>query len=589
MTVLVRKGPDKEEYNPVLKYYLIAWGIPMIVCGITLAGNAKNYDITNYCWLTSQASIGAFIIPGGLIVTINMIIFLRLHNLVNKRFPESTANKALDDGAHVNRHPRKHETAIHGDFHFPDRSELLDFVKGSLLVMLILCIDCGFVVMIFVNRKGSSRYLYHLFSYGFAIANMILGLAVFIFHCVRREDVHVCWRSLFKRFRGSLDEQNRMEIESLLEPLNHPVLNTPIRSNGRVSRMNSDHNHEHSDVVSALSAAHSHFTHDVPSSRPSSIFGPSICDSKIPGKQGFGKLTLPSYDNNKPSQVVSESESAAPQAAPTAPPLPLTGFAPYPQSSIPDAAQLPTDPSADVTVQSTPVQNTATPDFTITTVSERTFSDASNLHSEVRSGVKQFEPLREMVSSDHGPMPPHVDPAVRVNQKPCLPLHNIVAPNWKPVRRGGSTAVFYPYVDPGYKSLHSPGPNSLNSVLSSTQHQIAPTSKVEALSTMGAFTIPQRSEVMGATNSVKPPSAGNQTDQEQLPKRQSDCEAKRQTESEVQQEKAEKARKVRTSGRRRRMRSRTRFDDLPVEKCLIYVPLAEEQETLLPVRSETSV
>ena len=26
MTVLVRKGPDKEEYNPVLKYYLIAWG-----------------------------------------------------------------------------------------------------------------------------------------------------------------------------------------------------------------------------------------------------------------------------------------------------------------------------------------------------------------------------------------------------------------------------------------------------------------------------------------------------------------------------------------------------------------------------------
>ena len=26
MTILVQKGPDKEEYNPVLKYYLIAWG-----------------------------------------------------------------------------------------------------------------------------------------------------------------------------------------------------------------------------------------------------------------------------------------------------------------------------------------------------------------------------------------------------------------------------------------------------------------------------------------------------------------------------------------------------------------------------------
>lgn len=32
MTILVRKGLDKEEYNPVLKYYLIAWGEFAYVC-----------------------------------------------------------------------------------------------------------------------------------------------------------------------------------------------------------------------------------------------------------------------------------------------------------------------------------------------------------------------------------------------------------------------------------------------------------------------------------------------------------------------------------------------------------------------------
>ena len=542
------------------------------------------------CWLTSHASIGAFIIPGGLIVTINMIIFLRLHNLVNRKFPEPVSGRALDDAIHVNCNSRRDEVAVRGDFHFPDRSELLDFVKGSLLVMLILCIDCGFVVMIFVNRKGSSRYLYHLFSYGFAIANMILGLAVFIFHCVRREDVHVCWRSLFNRIRGSVDENSTHEIESLLEPLNHPALTSPLRSNGRVSKMNSDHNNEHSDVVSALSAAHSHFTHDIPSSRPSSIFGPSGSDAKNLGRQGFGKLTLPSYDNNKPTQRASESESAAPQPTPTAPPLPLTGFAPYPPSSIPETIQLVSDPPASIPVQSTIIQNAGTPDFTITTVSERTFSDTSNLHSEIRSGVKPFEPLREIITSDHSSMPSHVDPVLRATQNPCVPLQTIVAPNWKPVRRGGSSAVFYPYVDPNFKSLQSPGPSSLNSVLSNAQQPVLPAPKIEPLSTVGPFTIPHRSEVIGATNCSKTSSIGNQTDQEQMPKRQSDNETKKQPENEIQQEKVDsKVRKNRTSGRRRRMRSRTRFDDLPVEKCLIYVPLVEEQEPQIPIRNETSV
>ena len=517
-----------------------------------------------------------------------MIIFLRLHNLVNRKFPDPTSNRALSNEIHANCNSRRHETAKQGgDFHFPDRSELLDFVKGSLLVMLILCIDCGFVVIIFINRKGSSRYLYHLFSYGFAIANMILGLAVFIFHCVRREDVHVCWRSLFNRMRGSADEDKTNEIESLLEPLNHPMLNSPLRSNGRVSRMHSDHNNELSDVISALSAAHSHFTHDIPSSRPSSIFGPSGGDPKSQGKQGIGKLTLPIYDNNKPTQRVSESESAAPQALPTAPPLPLTGFAAYPPSTIPETAQIVNEPSGNVVVQSAVVQNAATPDFTITTVSERTFSDTSNLQSEVRSGVKHFEPLHEIVTSDH--MPSHVDPILRANQNACLPLQNIVAPNWKPVRRGGSSAVFYPYVDPNFKSLQSPGPSSLSSVLTTTQQQIPNAATIEPLSTVGPFTLPHRSEVIGATNSIKPPSAGNQTDQDQVSKRQSDNEAKKKSENELLQERVEKVRKVKTSGRRRRMRSRTRFDDLPVEKCLIYVPLIEEQEPQIPIRNETSV
>ena len=492
-------------------------------------------------------------------------------------------------------HAKPNETVKQVEFHFPDRSELLDFVKGSLLVMLILCIDCGFVVMIFVNRKGSSRYLYHLFSYGLAIANMILGLAVFIFHCIRREDVLVCYKSLFYNKRLVMDAQNGNEVETLLEPLPNPVLSTPLRSNGGLSRVSSDHNNEQSDVISAFSAAHSHFTHDVPSSRPSSIFGPSAADPKGQGKHG--KLTLPIYDNNKPMQRVSESESNIQPPMPTAPPLPLTGFAAYPPSTIPEAVMPVHDIPTNAAVQSTALQNTATPDFTITTVSERTFSDTSNLQSDIRAGARHFEALRENVTSDHSSVPSHVDPVLRQNHNGHVPLRNIVAPNWKPVRRGGSSAVFYPYVDPNFKSLQSPGPNSLNSVITTTssmqqqqqQQQNQSPARVEPLATVGPFTIPHRSEVIGATNSNKTPSIGNQTDQDQMPKRQSDNETMKQAESEAQPKKVERVNKSRTATRRRRMRSRTRFDDLPVEKCLIYVPLIEEIEKPVPIGNETSV
>eukprot|EP00795_Rhopilema_esculentum_P012554 gene12554-3247_t len=585
MTVLVKKGPDKEEYNPVLKYYLISWGLPMIVCGITLAGNVKNYNATTYCWLTSQASIGAFIIPGGLVLIINIIIFLRLHALVNRKYPEHLSRDEPDNNLLSDRNSRA-SNMRKSDFHFPDRGELLDFVKGSLLVMLILCIDCGFVVMIFVNRDGSSRYLYHLFSYGFAISNMILGLSMFIFHCVRREDVHVCWKSLFHGKRALKDVPIAAENEILLESANDAIKSSQVRNESGVSAMISERNNDHSDVISALSLAQSHFTHDVPSSRPSSIFGPSAGDPKLHNRHGIGKLTLPSYENTKPVQRASGSESAQNPAVPSAPPLPLTGFAAYPPSTLPETVTQFNERPVNSTMH-----NAYTPDFTITTVSERTFSDTSNLHSDARPVAKQQETPRENFPSEQSS---NVDPASRSNNPAILPLRGIVAPNWKPVRHGGSSAVFYPYVDPGFKALQSPGPNSLNSVLTSVSsaqtNVLQATGQGDPLPTIGAFTIPQRSEVIGAASSNKPLSNGSRTEEEQtVSKLQSETETKIESDIQASSIKTEKTKRTRSSNRRRRVKSKTRFEDLPVEKCLVYVPLMPQQEKPIPSRNETSV
>ena len=448
-------------------------------------------------------------------------------------------------------------------------------------MMLILCIDCGFVAMIFINKDGSSRYLYYLFSYGLAIANTLLGLSVFVFHCVRREDVHHCWKSFILRRRQKFIVNEEInENEALLEQTDYPMRLSALKANPRLSAVHSEHNH--SDIVSGISVAPSVFTHDIPSSRPSSIFGQSCAPgdaNDISRPQGPGRLTLPTFDN-KPSP----KQNDLPSAEPTAPPLPpgcnpLAGFAAYPPSTVPETVTMLTEQPVVATESIT-----ATPDFTITTVSERTFSDHSNMVPDGRPLYRQPDATREHVTSDCSTAPSHIDR----NKAPPLQLRSFVAPNWKPVRRGGSSAVFYPYVDPGFKLLQGPKQSSSNSVVgpaaSTAQDNFqgaAPTESGNPMVPLGAFTIPQRTEVIGGSNSNKTASVGNQTDH--------DHPVKVPSEAEVKEKKVEQVRKHRTPSRRRRAKSRTRFDDLPVEKCVVYVPIPRASPKKTEIRTETSV
>uniref|UniRef100_A0A8C4Z5Y4 Adhesion G protein-coupled receptor A2 n=1 Tax=Gadus morhua TaxID=8049 RepID=A0A8C4Z5Y4_GADMO len=63
--------------RPMLRFYLIAGGVPLIICGITAAVNVNNYgDNSPYCWLVWRPSLGAFFVPAGLVVLVTWIYFL---------------------------------------------------------------------------------------------------------------------------------------------------------------------------------------------------------------------------------------------------------------------------------------------------------------------------------------------------------------------------------------------------------------------------------------------------------------------------------------------------------------------------------
>ncbi|XP_075968576.1 adhesion G protein-coupled receptor A3 [Anarhichas minor] len=85
---VTRKAKRYEELDeppppprPMLRFYLIGGGIPIIVCGITAAANIKNYGSrTNapYCWMSWEPSIGAFYGPVGFIIFVDCMYFLSI-------------------------------------------------------------------------------------------------------------------------------------------------------------------------------------------------------------------------------------------------------------------------------------------------------------------------------------------------------------------------------------------------------------------------------------------------------------------------------------------------------------------------------
>ncbi|XP_069487986.1 adhesion G protein-coupled receptor A3 [Ambystoma mexicanum] len=93
VTKKAKRCQDSDEPpppRPMLRFYLIGGGIPIIVCGITAAANIKNYGsrpTAPYCWMAWEPSLGAFYGPASFIIFINFMYFLSIF-IQLKRHPE---------------------------------------------------------------------------------------------------------------------------------------------------------------------------------------------------------------------------------------------------------------------------------------------------------------------------------------------------------------------------------------------------------------------------------------------------------------------------------------------------------------------
>ncbi|XP_077600464.1 adhesion G protein-coupled receptor A2-like [Stigmatopora nigra] len=204
-------SPLPPTQRPMLRFYLIAGGVPLIICGITAAVNVSNYgDNSPYCWLVWRPSLGAFFVPAGLVVLVTWIYFLCTVFCLRRRTakecigttPSSPVTESqpalagsisllsIDSAAG----PSNSTVAVEDQYSL--KTQFLTLVATHLLFMTLWC--CG-AMAVFLTGHVSL-----LFSSLYGMVAIALGVSLVAHHCFRRADVQASWLPCCPLHSGAL-------------------------------------------------------------------------------------------------------------------------------------------------------------------------------------------------------------------------------------------------------------------------------------------------------------------------------------------------------------------------------------------------
>ncbi|XP_016159053.1 PREDICTED: adhesion G protein-coupled receptor A2 [Ficedula albicollis] len=210
--------PDRDTSQaaprPMLRFYLIAGGIPLIICGITAAVNIQNYHDNNpYCWLVWRPSLGAFYVPVAFILLVTWIYFLcaglslQCRPSQQKSIPEPLeppprlggTSDLLTDSGSISVTLNSGPPCPDGDGVYSLRVQFWALVATHALYVALWT---------FGAMAVSQRwYLNIVFSCLYSVTAVALGLFIFAHHCLRRRDVLSSWFSCCPSYRNALPMQ----------------------------------------------------------------------------------------------------------------------------------------------------------------------------------------------------------------------------------------------------------------------------------------------------------------------------------------------------------------------------------------------
>lgn len=218
VTKKAKRCQDPDELppppRPMLRFYLIGGGIPIIVCGITAAANIKNYGSQQnapYCWMAWEPSLGAFYGPASFIVFINCMYFLSIF-IQLKRHPdrvfelkeqtEEQQRLAASESGEGN-NPDSLSVSLVSTSALENEQTFQAQLLGVSLTLLLYV-----ALWIFGALAVSLDYPMDLvFSCFFGVTCLSLGAFLVVHHCINREDLRRALISTFCPGRSTYSVQ----------------------------------------------------------------------------------------------------------------------------------------------------------------------------------------------------------------------------------------------------------------------------------------------------------------------------------------------------------------------------------------------
>ncbi|XP_067657299.1 adhesion G protein-coupled receptor A3-like [Haliotis asinina] len=202
--------------KPILRFYFLGWGVPIIICGITAAVNFNFYSGSDYCFLAWEPSLGAFYGPVALLVVLNLIFFLRISCVIRGQ-PNNLNETDETEEMHVNEIelvPNQADTnletqsltQLHNDDDDNASSiSILDQERRpitqlrALVAMLFLYIVAWVCGAFAVARpfKNIIPYQELIFSYLYGVTSALLGVFMVGYFCLMRRDSRLSWKRFF--------------------------------------------------------------------------------------------------------------------------------------------------------------------------------------------------------------------------------------------------------------------------------------------------------------------------------------------------------------------------------------------------------
>ncbi|XP_050729504.1 adhesion G protein-coupled receptor A3-like [Eriocheir sinensis] len=218
--------------KPMLRFYLVGWGIALILCGISAAVNLHQYAGYSFCFLAWGPSLGAFVAPTAALTLILATFFLLTHcslRSLRAAYPATAAataettelelldaaspgSEAVGGGAaaeEVSLASRDTAASVTDGQHSP-----LTQLRAHAVTLLLFGLT--WTAAAITTAAPFQEVIPHhtaVFSAIYAICASSLGIFIFVFFCLSRGDVWEAWRGW--RWGGLLPRRDRKEEEEV--------------------------------------------------------------------------------------------------------------------------------------------------------------------------------------------------------------------------------------------------------------------------------------------------------------------------------------------------------------------------------------